>query len=353
MVAGLRDARGCVQWGMSPDGDETRSRFLMVEKMEQVESLIASGQLDQAGKALDQHRAAGESDARWHRLRGLLAEKTGDAESAIEAYRRAVELDPQNEETTFRLAYNLDLRGEDAEAVRLYTVCVQSVPTHVNALMNLAVLYEDHGDFEAAKRCLEDVLATYPNHSRARLFLKDVHSSMEMYYDEDQDRSRERRNALLDVQVTDFELSVRSRNCLKKMNINTLGDLLRVTEAELLAYKNFGETSLHEIKVMLAQKGLRLGQALEDPQLAPPPPPPPKRQLPSAPPEILGKPVAELELSVRSRKCLQRLNIATVGELAMRTETELLGTKNFGQTSLAEIKERLAQFNLSLRNLES
>ena len=138
------------------------------------------------------------------------------------------------------------------------------------------------------------------------------------------------------------------------MNINTLGDLLRVTEVELLAYKNFGETSLHEIKVMLAQKGLHLGQALDDPTLTIIPTAPAARQpAPQAAPEVVTKPVAELELSVRSRKCLQRLNINTIGELAMRTEAELLGTKNFGQTSLAEIKERLAQFNLSLRASDS
>jgi DNA-directed RNA polymerase subunit alpha len=325
----------------------------MVETMEQVESLIASGQLDQAAEALERLRPTGESDARWHFLRGVLAEKRRDAAEAIEAYQRALELDPQDERTMFRLAYNLDLRGEDAEAIRLYKECVEKTPTHVNALMNLAVLYEDHDDFDGASQCLQDVLATYPNHSRARLFLKDVHSSMDMYYDEDQDRSRERHNAMLDIQVSDFELSVRSRNCLKKMNINTLGDLLRITEAELLAYKNFGETSLHEIKAMLSQKGLRLGQALDDPTLAPPPPAPPKRSLPQAPPEVLNKPVAELELSVRSRKCLQRLNIATLGDLAMRTEADLLGTKNFGQTSLAEVKERLQQFNLSLRRADS
>ena len=63
--------------------------------------------------------------------------------------------------------------------------------------------------------------------------------------------------------ATDFELSVRARNCLKKMQIRTLGDLLRISEAELLSYKNFGETSLTEIKTMLASKGLRLGQGLE------------------------------------------------------------------------------------------
>ena len=48
------------------------------------------------------------------------------------------------------------------------------------------------------------------------------------------------------------------------MNIKSLGDLLRTTEQELLSYKNFGETSLNEIKALLAQKGLRLGQAAED-----------------------------------------------------------------------------------------
>ena len=65
---------------------------------------------------------------------------------------------------------------------------------------------------------------------------------------------------VLSIPVTDFELSVRSRNCLQKMGIMTLGDLCRCTEQELLASKNFGETSLIEIKEMLASKGLRLGQ---------------------------------------------------------------------------------------------
>ncbi len=220
----------------------------------------------------------------------------------------------------------------------------------INALINLAILYEDQNDYDAAERCLEQVLATNPNHTRARLFLKDVHSSKTMYYDEDQERVREKRNAILDIPVTDFELSVRSRNCLKKMNINTLGDLLNITEAELLAYKNFGETSLNEIKAMLAQKGLRLGQALgEEPAPARNRAQPPA---PAAEPAVWNRPVAEVELSVRSRKCLQRLNITTLGELAMRTEAELLAAKNFGQTSLNEIKQRLTEHGLSLRKVE-
>ena len=69
-------------------------------------------------------------------------------------------------------------------------------------------------------------------------------------------------------------------------------------------------------------------------------------------PEVLGKSVADLELSVRSRKALQRLNINLLGELAARTEDELLGCKNFGQTSLNEIKQQLGNFGLALRKLE-
>ena len=48
------------------------------------------------------------------------------------------------------------------------------------------------------------------------------------------------------------------------MGINTLGDLTRVSESELLASKNFGETSLHEIREILSAKGLRLGMRREE-----------------------------------------------------------------------------------------
>src|SRR5436305_6126928 len=215
--------------------------------------------------------------------------------------------------------------------------------------MNLAILYEDNNHYDEAHRCLEAVLDTHPEHERARLYMKDVESARSMYYDEDSDRRGDRRNAVLDIPISDFELSVRSRNCLKKMNIRTLGDLLRTTEPELLGYKNFGETSLNEIKALLASKGLRLGQQADESKIVP------RRTTPAAgnvAPEVMGKSVADLELSVRSRKALQRLNINSLAELASRTEDELLGCKNFGQTSLNEIKQQLASFGLGLRKLE-
>ena len=67
----------------------------------------------------------------------------------------------------------------------------------------------------------------------------------------------------------------------------------------------------------------------------------------------LGKAVSELTLSVRARKALQLLNIVTLGDLASHTEAELMGVKNFGATSLKEIKDRLVENGLALRKLEA
>jgi DNA-directed RNA polymerase subunit alpha len=54
-------------------------------------------------------------------------------------------------------------------------------------------------------------------------------------------------------------------------------------------------------------------------------------------------------LSVRARKCMVRLGISTVGELLRRTGDELLECKNFGVTSLNEVREKLAVHSLKLR----
>src|SRR5205085_5505799 len=116
-------------------------------------------------------------------------------------------------------------RAEDAKAIELYERVCTSPPVHLNALLNLAVLYEDNNHYDEAHRCLDAVLRTSPNHSRARLYMKDVESARSMDYDEDSDRRGDRRNAILDIPLSDFELSVRSRNCLKKMNLRSLGDL--------------------------------------------------------------------------------------------------------------------------------
>ncbi|MEO1535208.1 MAG: DNA-directed RNA polymerase subunit alpha C-terminal domain-containing protein, partial [Planctomycetota bacterium] len=271
---------------------------------------------------------------------------------AIHELRQAVAADPGNNDLAFRLAFQLDLVGEEDEAVELYERIIEEQPAPVNALLNLAVLYEDQGDYSRAERCLRQVLDTQPNHPRARLYMKDVQASREMFIEEEQTRDVLKRNALLDTPVTDFELSVRTRTCLKKMNIRTLGDLLRITEAELMSSKNFGDSSLVEIKTMLSAKGLKLGQGLEDAHRAA------RRALMdrlkgTGQEGVLSKPVGDLQLSVRARKALQLLAIETIGDLASRTEAELMGVKNFGQTSLDEVKIRLTEFGLGLRTLDN
>lgn len=294
----------------------------------------------------------GDAEAgKKHLAAAEAASKDGNATLAIAEYRKAISADPYNAESLFALAYQLDLVGEESEAIALYERCCDTPPAPINALLNLAVLYEDQGEYSRAEKCLRQILETNPNHIRARMFMKDVESSRDMVIDEEHDRDIAKRNALLDTPVTDFELSVRARNCLKKMNIRTLGDLLRITEAELMGYKNFGEASLTEIKQMLNAKGLRLGQGLEDAH----------RRIRkevydklkgSGGEAALSKPVSDLGLSVRARKALQLLGIQTLGDLAARTEAELMGVKNFGSTSLDEVKEKLTEHNLKLRDLE-
>lgn len=295
-------------------------------------------------------RDAGRAQELGASAKELLA--AGDREAAIAEFRRAVAADPADLKLAFDLAYQLDLSGEDEEAIDLYERICDDAPAHVSALLNLAVLYEDRGDLPRAERCLRQVLETNPNHARARLFHKDISASRDMIVEDEQTRDVLKRNALLDTPVTDFELSVRTRTCLKKMNIRTLGDLLRVTEAELMSSKNFGESSLVEIKAMLAAKGLKLGQGLEDAHRAA------RRRLMeqlkgTGKETVLGKPVGDLQLSVRARRALQMLNIETIGDLAARTEHELMGVKNFGQTSLDEIRIKLGELGLGLRSLDS
>src|ERR1700761_5455315 len=190
----------------------------------------------------------------------------GQIETAIDRLDEAHELDHENEEVMFKLGYLLDLRGSDQRAIEIYEILADRRPVREGVLLNLSILYEDAGRYDDAENCLDRILSVNPNHPRGRLYHKDVDSSLSMMFDEDNEKRTEKRNALLETPVTDFELLVRARNCLKKMNIRTLGDLLKITEAELLGYKNFGETSLDEIKQMLTNKGLRLGQALEEQQ---------------------------------------------------------------------------------------
>jgi DNA-directed RNA polymerase subunit alpha len=66
--------------------------------------------------------------------------------------------------------------------------------------------------------------------------------------------------------------------------------------------------------------------------------------------KLLNMSVNEIELSVRAANCLNNANITAVGQLAMKTEAEMLKYRNFGKRSLNEIKDKLLQLGLSLRS---
>jgi DNA-directed RNA polymerase subunit alpha len=296
---------------------------------------------------LDELSGAVEQTAEYLAQRAAtVAALGGNPSEVVALYERAVEADRSHPGALFGLALENDRRGNDETALELYKQAASHFPTHVGSLLNLGLLYEDREKYERAAQCYQRVLDAYPNHARAALYLKDTEASTDQYYDEDARRKRDRLSHLLSVPVTDFELSVRSRNCLQKMGIMTLGDLCRSTEQELLASKNFGETSLVEIRDMLSSKGLHLGQMATE------------RYIPEAfdteslsadEQAVLLRPISDLSLSVRARKCMVRLGITTIGELLRRTGDELLECKNFGVTSLNEVRDKLTSQGMKLR----
>lgn len=316
--------------------------------LEKAETWRCAQAADKAEKEMKACANFENVSAAYHYQRGRVLDAVGEYEKAFGQYEKAVELDGNHEEAMFQLAYGCDLRGDENEAMTYYKQLANRGGPMVNALLNLAVMHEDRGEYDQAEACVRMVTASHPNHAKAEMFLRDIQSSRVMVYDEEREKRRDRHNKILEIPITDFELSVRSRNCLKKMNIVTLGDLLRTSETELLAYKNFGETSLVEIKKILDSKNLRLGMALEE-KIDDTPDDEAEEE---ANAELMQKGIEDLELTVRARRAMSRLGINTFYDLVSKTESELLGCKNFGVTSLNEIKEKLTKFGLTLRKID-
>ena len=67
--------------------------------------------------------------------------------------------------------------------------------------------------------------------------------------------------------VEELELSVRSYNCLKNANIQTISELIQKTDGEMLKTRNFGRKSLNEIKEILEEMGLHLGMKIDEEDL--------------------------------------------------------------------------------------
>lgn len=320
-----------------------------------LEAALESKDEDAEEKALAQLEsdleAAGDSfatSAEGHHLLGRAAELRRDSQDAIDHYSAARVEAPDMRGNLFRLAYVAERGGLDDLALSCYEELAAMRPIDRTVLMNLGLLYEDLGKDQEAATCYDTVKRHDPTDSRARLYLGHALAGMSMYYDEDLERKEDRLNQILRIPITDFELSVRARNCLNKMNIMSLGDLVRKTEQELLSYKNFGETSLNEIKEILGSKGLRLGMAREEAVLSIEQSQ--RRYTTGQNVEAMNRPIADLELSIRARRTVEALGCLTVGDVVQHSEDELLGMPNFGVTSLVELREKLSEFSLSLKS---
>ena len=106
--------------------------------------------------------------------------------------------------------------------------------------------------------------------SYAAKLLKDhlqlfIHMDEEIMVEEEEEEDEEvlRIRQLLKTRVDELELSVRSSNCLRAANIQTLADLVTKTESEMLKYRNFGRKSLNEISTLLEQMDLHFGMDIE------------------------------------------------------------------------------------------
>ena len=287
---------------------------------------------------------------------GREREAAGRYEEAADCYEQALEENPTHAGATFRLGYLHAQRGDLNKAVGFYSSLTEGPSAYGEAIMNLGLVYEELQQPDRAAECFKRVLRCDPNNLRAALYLKDAESALRQTYDDSHDKEVSRKFEILRTPITDFELSVRSRNCLSKMNIRTLGDLVRKSEQELLSYKNFGETSLSEIKQLLDIKGLRLGQEFEEPlpldYLTPPLEEEEELEEEAVRPEdlpVTERNIDELGLSVRSHRCMERLGIETIGELIQHTAEDLLSSKNFGKASLNEVKEKLTHYGLALK----
>jgi DNA-directed RNA polymerase subunit alpha len=329
--------------------EEARPRGGLLEA--RLEAALAQGDeedaLAQLERGIKEAPASFAASAEGSYLRGRAAELRNEAEAAAAAYDEALQSDPAHRIALFRLAWLCERMGDEERALDAYQQLAALLPIDRNVLINLGVLYEDLGRDQEAAACYDVASRAAPADRRLRRYLEDARSGMDMYYDEDMERKEDRLNQILRIPITDFELSVRARNCLNKMNILTLGDLVHHTEQDLLSYKNFGETSLAEIKEILTSKGLRLGMGREEAvasiEAAR------RRHGTADPNDVMNKAVTELELSIRCRRVVEAIGCLTVGDITEHTEEEFLAMPNFGSTSLQELKAKLTEYGLKLK----
>ncbi|MBI2901175.1 MAG: tetratricopeptide repeat protein [Planctomycetes bacterium] len=318
-------------------------------KLALLEARIKSGAVEEAAKMVSQLAKKFDGSADYHYLRGLLSDVQGFRAEALEGYEKALEVEPGYAKALFRMAHTMDLRGDDARALELYEQLRKLRPCHLHAMINLGTIYEDRGDYDRAADCYRAVLEYYPNHARARLYLKDAVASQSMFYDEDAIRREQKLMQVLGQPVAEISCSPRVRAALQRLNVTTLGDLAQKSEEEMLTLPNFGRTSLREVKEILAARGLNMVTAEGGA-----PAPEASMETAAAPAgspsdDAVRRNLSDFEWSGRIKKLFEKLGVVTIGDLLKVSETDLLKNKNLGMTSIREIRKKLGQLGVAMR----
>lgn len=344
-LAKVKDAYGkglmgliCVAAGEQADAVtafRAAAKDLPDARIELARVLLAMDKAQEAQDCLADAPSGAEQDV----VSGLINDHQGLLEKAIRSFETALEANPEHTEAAFQLGVLLDRIGDEDMAIEHYLVCADVTPHFLGGVINLGILYDERGEANAAIDCFRQVLAHNPRDPRALMLLRDSQASRNMFYDEKEEREREKMEKILKTSVNDFELSVRSRNCLAKMNIFTLGDLISITEPEMLNYKNFGDTSLREVKEMLDARGLRLGMLRDRDD----------RSLTKADQKTLSDSFDKLELSSCTMRLLERLGCHKIGDIIQYTDLEFYRMEGSGQSVVQEISTALGSVGLRLK----
>lgn len=146
-------------------------------------------------------------------------------------------------------------------------------------------------------------------------------------------------NNLRKISVEEIEWSVRTGRCIKKQGYSSLADIANIPEEKWLKIKNFGRTSLNEIKQTIQEIVNQFMPSWEGQNV-----PLLNIHVSNETWHILEKiSIDELQWSVRTWNCLKSCNCETIADVAKRTAGEWLSVRNFGNTSLTEIKRNISE----------
>ena len=144
--------------------------------------------------------------------------------------------------------------------------------------------------------------------------------------------------------LSSLNFQLRTRNCLRRAGIQTIPQLVAMSQMELLMLPNFGQTSLDDVIGVLDELGLRLGMSMSedldegrDSNI----------QFDTGSLDALP-PLSELDLQIRTRNCLRHAGIETIPQLVAMSQMDLLMLPNFGQTSLDDLEGALDHHGLRL-----